>query len=231
MKSFVFSSLAGILCLVAFWSCQSETVNPNEKTSSSQEISDLYEDVFVHPTIYGVCSDTSSWPFVDQFGNPQINYCGPTPCTGNEPGWGELKAYHTNNKMYFEVELAYGWYAEKVKTYIGPKNSIDIVNGIPALSSPSMWKVSSYSPVVNRAQEWQSTASMTNCFAMMAKVDVVKLNFFTGMDYNSRRTISTLNPNWNDSSLPSGMRTDSPLICMYCAPTCGASTNLVDNAQ
>ncbi len=231
MKSHVLSCLAGIFCIVLIWGCEAETVAPRTQNDASGQLLGETAERVVHPTVSGVCADTATWPLVDWNGNAQINYCGAVPCTGSEPGWGKLNAYHTADRMYMEVEMAYGWFVQEVKSYIGDQSNINVVNGIPSLTGSSSWEIETFDAALNRGQVWHSTSTMSNCFGMMIKLDVVKLDFFTGVDAASARELTVWNSKWNDQSLPVNMRTNSGFVCTYCAPPCIASTSLDENGS
>ncbi len=230
MKNQSFTWLTAILCALLLWSCSNETVAPKE-TASTPDLTSANGNNAVHPVVTGVCSDTSAFLLADMSnGGTQVNYCGPIPCTGNENNWGYVDAFATDTDLYFNIGLDFGWYVERVKVYAGDGSNITVVNGVPTLSDENLWTALDINPIVNKTQVSVPTASLGQCNNVMAGVTVVKLDFFTGADANSRTDLSIINPDWDNPNLPD-QNTTSQFVLPWCNSCPSASQPVCDDVN
>lgn len=216
--------LLAMLVTAALWSCSPDNVSPNEGTTASNGSPTLAGDGVAHPTVPNVCGDSVSFNLVDEGGNASINYCGAFPCDSANPiPWGTVTCFNTDSALYFNIEMAFGWYIELNNSFIGLAEDMNMVNGIP--QPEAGWTTRTVSPAVNSYQIGIpfGDLNLTDCAMIASRFSVVKLDFFGGTDQQSRRNLWLHNTMWNDPN-EAWANTSSMMVYPYCGLACGATT-------
>ncbi len=213
--------ILAMLVTATLWSCTPDNVSPSSGDTASNSTPTLSGDGVAHPTVPNVCSDSVVFDLIDEGGSTNINYCGAFPCDpNNATPWGSVTCFNTDSALYFNVQLAFGWYLELNKSFIGVEENMNIINGIP--QTESGWIQQIVSPAVNTYQVSVPSANLSDCADIASIFSVVKLDFFGGTDQNSRRNLWLHNAQWNDPNA-TGANSGSMLVYPYCGLDCGAS--------
>ncbi len=231
MKTQRFLLLIAMLVAATLWSCTADDVNPDSGETASASNAGLALDGVAHPVVPGVCSDTAYFNLIDESGSLNVSYCGFAPCDPNNPtSWGTALAYNTDSALYFDIQLAWGWYIEMSQVYAGDAQGITWENGIPQANVGPGWDQEIVTPAVNAYQVTVPTAGLTDCQSICGMFTVAKLDFFGGVDPQSRRTVMLHNPAWNDAN-QSAMNTSSMFEYPYCGLVCGATPQCPDEPE
>lgn len=222
MKTQRFILLLAMLVTATLWSCSPDNVGPKDSNSANNATPTMTGDGVAHPTIPGVCGDSIVLNLIDETGSENVTYCGLVPCGTNvTPAWGSVTCFNTDSAMYFNVSLAFGWFLETNRCFIGIEEDMTYdSNGIPQMESD--WMLREVNPVVNSYQVGIPTANLSgDCADVTSMFSVVKLDFFSGVDANSRRRLWLHNPMWSDVD-NSWANSGSAFSYPYCGLTCGA---------
>ena len=209
-----------IYCL--FLSCSPENVTPGNVQSSNQS-PELVANLSAHPVVDPECSSRIKYPMMDGSGGMVINYHGPlgAPTGGSDP-WGSVTVVNSDEDVVMEVDMALGWYVEAVETYSGGEAGLNLVNGIPEVGEA--WVKTDVNPLINATQLSIPIESLSDeCFVFAMRLSVLKLDFFQGVDEDSRTTLWVNNPSWNDPAQPE-MNSPSMVVNQWCVIPCAPDT-------
>ena len=215
MKLFKLPVFSAVMLAVILWSCNAETVNP--KDTASNDVPAIAGDFIAHPDPSPICSDRITFTLVEETtGSAQINNCGFFPCSGQEPNWGTVEVLNSDVALYQNVSMAFGWYVEKGETFLGDNSVMTIVNGIPQVQPA--WATQDINPIVNKAQLITPVPSnlLNTCFDVASRITVVKLDFFSGADPNTRTDL------WlKDDKSQALNNSANPFVMTWCFGSCG----------
>lgn len=201
------------------FACSPETVNP--KLDNSNSLPDLAASSEAHPAIDPICGTPFTLPLVSENGTRNVDYCGFVPCGPNEPEWGSVDVIFSEEKMYLNYFLPFGWFIKK-SSYNLTGNGLSFSgNGIPSKVGND-WVQKDINPVITIYQEFIELNNFPNCFDAALNIEVVKLDFFSGEDPLSTTQLWVFNDDFNVSNSPQASTSPflNPICRQFCAPPC-----------
>lgn len=218
-------TMAVIACLAfILFGCQPDNVKPvaNSQTDTPSLTPD---DLDPHPLPDPVCSRFDTIRLATAAADFQVNYCGsfnnvPLACPPNMPDWGFVEVLNGETILLMNFTLAIGWFADLNRSSIGLGSNFQLdQNGIP--TSNNDWQSLDIDPVVNK---WQLVYQLEDlpspCFSVALQLEVVKLNFFSGIDAGSATNLWGYNEEWQDPNNPA-MNSSTAFLTPWCPMLCG----------
>ncbi len=220
MKIFLLSSkVLALVLLLALWSCTADNVSPGTADSESGGQPTLAGNGSVHPTIDPECSVRLSYSLIDESGSEIVSYVGPFGGVGTNTPWGSVMIVNSDENLVIEIDMAFGWFVDYANSYIGLASGVNLVNGIPV--KESNWINTNINPLVSVTEIVVPISSLpSTCFDFAVNLSVVKLDFFQGVDENSRTSLWINNAAWNDPAQP-GSNSPSFALNSWCISPCG----------
>lgn len=212
-----------LLLGVFLFGCQPDNVNPKLE-NGSDAASFVADDTDPHPLPDPVCSRFDTIQLATAALGLKVDYCGSfnntsLPCPPNMPDWGFVEVLNGRELLLMNFSLAIGWFADLNRSSIGLASNFQLdQNGIPTSSND--WQSINIAPVVNKWQLLYELDSLPSpCFDVALQLQVVKLNFFSGIDPNSGVNLWGYNGDWNNPGDPD-MNTISAFLTPWCPSIC-----------
>ena len=224
MKSTI-TKLFALALIIFLYSCSTENVNPNGAEASNNDIPSIAGSASVHPAIDPECSGRVSYTLMEETtGSTDVNYFGPFGINpGTSTPWGDVTIVNSDQDLFLEITMAFGWYVKEADVYTGPAGELALENNLPKKQGGD-WSNRAVSPIVNAYQVKipfsDINSNSQSCFAWACNITVVKLDFFSGEDPASTTKLWVKNEDWNNTATPEA-NSANPAIANWCLGSCG----------